>query len=394
MAQSLNQSRHGLFWQFFIPVSAIFLIGTVIMAACLTLMVDTAPVKQLIAGLAVLSVTTLGSLYLFFDHAIAKRLEKLAESVEGLDTNAPVESENSDEISQVETAIDAFAGNVAELSQQAAAATTALGTAVEETATAASQTTLDIENQKSEAEQVAMTVASMSASARQLAETGLTAREAANTVNTDAVKGREVVGEAVSSIQALAGDVENAAQVLRNLERHSESIGAVLDVIRGIAEQTNLLALNAAIEAARAGEQGRGFAVVADEVRTLASRTQSSTQEIQEMIERLQNGTQSAVSAMTQGHTQAEATVDHAKRAGEALDAIANGVVTITDLNESMASAAQSQNGLADQVQQRVEKIQTLAEHSATQSRRGTAATDELSRRSNDLISKIGMFNF
>ena len=394
MAQSLNQSRHGLFWQFFIPVSAIFLIGTVIMAACLTLMVDTAPVKQLIAGLAVLSVTTLGSLYLFFDHAIAKRLEKLAESVEGLDTNAPVESENSDEISRVETAIDAFAGNVAELSQQAAAATTALGTAVEETATAASQTTLDIENQKSEAEQVAMTVASMSASARQLAETGLTAREAANTVNTDAVKGREVVGEAVSSIQALAGDVENAAQVLRNLERHSESIGAVLDVIRGIAEQTNLLALNAAIEAARAGEQGRGFAVVADEVRTLASRTQSSTQEIQEMIERLQNGTQSAVSAMTQGHTQAEATVDHAKRAGEALDAIANGVVTITDLNESMASAAQSQNGLADQVQQRVEKIQTLAEHSATQSRRGTAATDELSRRSNDLISKIGMFNF
>ena len=203
-----------------------------------------------------------------------------------------------------------------------------------------------------------------------------------------------MVGEAVSSIQALAGDVENAAQVLRNLERHSESIGAVLDVIRGIAEQTNLLALNAAIEAARAGEQGRGFAVVADEVRTLASRTQSSTQEIQEMIERLQNGTQSAVSAMTQGHTQAEATVDHAKRAGEALDAIANGVVTITDLNESMASAAQSQNGLADQVQQRVEKIQTLAEHSATQSRRGTAATDELSRRSNDLISKIGMFNF
>ena len=261
MAQSLNQSRHGLFWQFFIPVSAIFLIGTVIMAACLTLMVDTAPVKQLIAGLAVLSVTTLGSLYLFFDHAIAKRLEKLAESVEGLDTNAPVESENSDEISRVETAIDAFAGNVAELSQQAAAATTALGTAVEETATAASQTTLDIENQKSEAEQVAMTVASMSASARQLAETGLTAREAANTVNTDAVKGREVVGEAVSSIQALAGDVENAAQVLRNLERHSESIGAVLDVIRGIAEQTNLLALNAAIEAARAGEWRTRYAL-------------------------------------------------------------------------------------------------------------------------------------
>lgn len=394
MALTLNQPRRGLFWRFVMPVSAIFLIATIIMTVSLMLMVDTVPVKPLIAGLAGLGVVTLGGLYLFFDQAIGKRLEKLAESVEGLECGTSVEPGNDDEISRVETAIEAFAGNVAELGRQAAAATSGLGTAVEETATAASQTTFDIENQKSEAEEVAMTVASMSASARQMAETGLTAREAADTVNTDAVRGREVVGEAVSSIRALAGDVENAAQVLRNLERHSESIGAVLDVIRGIAEQTNLLALNAAIEAARAGEQGRGFAVVADEVRTLASRTQSSTQEIQEMIERLQNGTESAVAAMTQGHSQAEATLDHAKRAVEALDAITHGVVTITDLNESMASAAQSQNGLADQVQQRVEKIKTLAEHSAKQSHRGAATTEELSRRSSDLISKIGMFSF
>ena len=394
MSLNLNQSRGGLFWRFVVPVSAIFLVGIVIMAVSLMLIVDAAPIKPLVVGLSGLTIVTLGALCLFFRHLISKPLEKLSSMAEQLETSASITPSGGSEISRIETAIDAFIGNVADLSQQAAAATAGLGAAVEDTTTAATQTTRDIDNQKSEADQVAMTVASMSASARQMAQTGQTAREAADTVNTDAARGRKVVGEAVSSIQALAGDVENAAQVLRNLERHSESIGAVLDVIRGIAEQTNLLALNAAIEAARAGEQGRGFAVVADEVRTLASRTQSSTQEIQEMIERLQNGTQSAVSAMTQGHSQAEATVDHAKRAGEALDAIANGVVTITDLNESMASAAQSQNGLADEVQQRVEKIQSLAEQSAQQSRRGAAATEEVSRRSSDLANKIGMFNF
>ena len=198
---------------------------------------------------------------------------------------------------------------------------------------------------------------------------------------------------AVSSIQALAGDVDNAAQVLTNLERHSESIGAVLDVIRGIAEQTNLLALNAAIEAARAGEQGRGFAVVADEVRTLASRTQTSTQEIQEMIERLQNGTQSAVAAMTQGHSKAESTVEHAQRAGEALDAIARGVITITDLNETMASAAQTQHAMADKVQARVENIKTLVERGSQHSLQGMAATQEVSRLSGELINEVEILN-
>ena len=337
---------------------------------------------------------SIGTLYRVFQSAIGQPLESLTKLVDRLDSSVSLESEGADEVARLEAGFSAFVENVEQLTRQASSASTGLGAAVAKTSAAATQTTHDIDTQKAEAENVSGAVATMSASARQMAETGANAREAAATVNADATRGREVVSQAVNSIQALAGDVENAAEVLQNLERHSESIGAVLDVIRGIAEQTNLLALNAAIEAARAGEQGRGFAVVADEVRTLASRTQSSTQEIQEMIERLQNGTQSAVAAMTQGHSKAQATVDHAQRAGEALDAIEQGVVTITDLNESMASAAETQHGLANQVQGQVDSIKDLAEHSSERSRQGIVATEEVSRLSNDLLTKIALFNF
>jgi methyl-accepting chemotaxis protein len=159
----------------------------------------------------------------------------------------------------------------------------------------------------------------------------------------------------------LAKDVEEVADVIQKLESDSNNIGGVLDVIRGIAEQTNLLALNAAIEAARAGEQGRGFAVVADEVRTLAQRTQQSTEEIQHMIEQLQSGANNAVQAMKLGRDRAESTVQQAMQAGESLDAIKAAVGTITDMNTQIASAAEEQSAVAEEVNRNIINISDVA---------------------------------
>ena len=161
--------------------------------------------------------------------------------------------------------------------------------------------------------------------------------------------GQGVVEGSIDAINRLAGEIERAATVTDKLDEYSTNIGAVLDVIRGIADQTNLLALNAAIEAARAGEQGRGFAVVADEVRTLASKTQESTSEIQDMIERLQTGTREAVSVMQSSRGEAQNSVEQTAIAGESLSKITQAVSVINDMSTHIASAAEEQSSVSQE---------------------------------------------
>lgn len=229
-----------------------------------------------------------------------------------------------------------------------------------------------------EAEQAATAMNEMVATVQEVARNTTAAAEAAEQADSQAKKGHHVVKDTVDSISTLARDVEATAEVIQSLAKDSDAIGTVLDVIRGIAEQTNLLALNAAIEAARAGEQGRGFAVVADEVRTLASRTQQSTQEIQQMIQRLQAGSQNAVDAMEKGRTQAQNSVEHASKAGASLEEISRTVATICDMNTQIATASEQQSSVAEEICRNISNLQSSSNVTAENATHTAHSSEQL----------------
>src|SRR5690606_20421056 len=205
-------------------------------------------------------------------------------------------------------------------------------------------------------------------------------------------KGNRVLESAISAIHSLSDRIGTAGEVIRRVETDSAALGSVLDVIRGIAEQTNLLALNAAIEAARAGEQGRGFAVVADEVRSLAQRTQESTQEIQGMIERLQDGARQAVRSMADGTEEMERTVVQASRAGESLNAIAQAVALINDMNTQIASATEEQMAVSQEISRNVVNISDVAKSSEHSVGEVEAASREVRSEASKLTALVSEF--
>ena len=235
-----------------------------------------------------------------------------------------------------------------------------------------------MKKQRQETDQVATAMNEMSATVAEVAQNAQLASETAHQANEESRVGQQVVNESISAVVALIQKVELAADVIQVLENNSQEIGTVLDVIRSIAEQTNLLALNAAIEAARAGEQGRGFAVVADEVRVLAQRTQSSTEEIQQMIEKLQSGAKEAVEAMMHSRSQADVTRDTSARAGEVLNDITQSVTSINDMNTLIASAAVEQNSVAEEINRNIINISQVAETTSESVEHSAKTSEEL----------------
>ena len=253
-------------------------------------------------------------------------------------------------------------------------------------------TKYSMNQQEDKLEQVATAMNEMTATVQEVARHAGEASGSAQAADEEANRGRVIVSEVVQVINDLASEVEATASTIQRLEEDTVQIGGVLDVIRGIAEQTNLLALNAAIEAARAGEQGRGFAVVADEVRTLASRTQDSTQEIQSMIERLQSGARQAVAAMEQGQQRTGQAVDTARSADEALQAITTAVATIAQMNTQIATAADEQSAVTEEINQNVTVISSLAGEAAQSAEHTAASSQELEAVAGELNQAISVF--
>jgi len=232
----------------------------------------------------------------------------------------------------------------------------------------------------------------MSATVQEVSRNITDTAQAAQEANTETAESRKMVEDAIQAIQQLAGRIDGASEVIHKLEQDSENINTVLDVIKGVAEQTNLLALNAAIEAARAGEQGRGFAVVADEVRTLAGRTQESTEEINDVIEKLQAGSRKAVDVMNKSRGEAQSVVEQATKAGASLSTISSAVARINDMSIQIASAAEEQSATADEINRNITNISEMANETTAGAQQTAAASGDLARLGTELQELVGRF--
>lgn len=315
-----------------------------------------------------------------------------AETIAGGNLSKVIDVDGNDEPARLLGALSAMQANLRKTIEQIAGSATQLGAAAEQLSTVTQEASRGVQQQNNEIEQAATAVNEMTAAVEEVARNAVSTSEASNQSTQAAREGRDRVVETVDAIQTMTHDVQNTALMIEGLAAQGRDIGKVLDVIRAIAEQTNLLALNAAIEAARAGEAGRGFAVVADEVRALAHRTAQSTQEIEKMVAGIQNGTGEAVSSMQQSNQRTQSTLEMARAAGVALEQITSSIQLINERNLVIASASEEQAQVSREVDRNLVNIRDLATQSAAGANQTSAATHELSRLAVNLNAMVARF--
>ncbi|QXG32890.1 methyl-accepting chemotaxis protein [Pseudomonas viridiflava] len=324
-------------------------------------------------------------------HPISQSLT-IAERIAKNDLTEVIEPQGHDEVARLMMALKAMQGGLRTTLSSISDSSNQLASTAEEMHAVTEDANKGMLRQNNEVEMAATAVTEMSAAVEEVARNASAASEAATRSNSAAVSGRTRVDQTVEAISLMVGSVEDATQEVQGLAVMATDISKVLDVIRAIAEQTNLLALNAAIEAARAGEAGRGFAVVADEVRALAHRTQQSTSEIEQMISSIQKGTGAAVSAMSHTNAQAQKTLDTAHGAGSALVEITESIDNITERNVLIATASEEQAQVAREVDRSLVSIRDLSNQAADGSSQTAIATSELTKLAVELNRLVGQF--
>lgn len=300
--------------------------------------------------------------------------------------------ERRDELGQLQGGIQRMTLSLRELIGGISDSVTQIASAAEQLSAVTEQTSAGVNSQKVETDQVATAMHQMTATVQEVARNAEEASEAAVAADQQAREGDKVVNEAIAQIERLANEVGHSTTAMGELKRESDKIGSVLDVIKSVAQQTNLLALNAAIEAARAGEAGRGFAVVADEVRSLAQRTQKSTEEIEDLIAGLQSGTQQVSTIMDNSRELTVSSVELTRRAGKSLESITRTVSAIQAMNQQIAAAAEQQSATAEEINRSVLNVRDVSEQTSAASEETAASSVELARLGTHLQGLVGRF--